>query len=187
MKFYVYAHFRKSDNKIFYIGKGSGKRFSSSTKRNRYWNFVVAKHDFTPVILKTFLTEEMAYGYEAYLISVFRDKFKLSNLQSGGSGGKGYTLSNDTKIKISAALRRRVVKESTKKKISLALTGSTFSRKRKSKFPSNNRKSLMCLETQQYFDNTHEAGRALNLPYWNIAAVCRGERKSCGGLHFSYV
>ena len=40
-KFYVYAHIRKDNNQIFYIGKGYGRRVFKKENRNAYWKNIV--------------------------------------------------------------------------------------------------------------------------------------------------
>jgi hypothetical protein len=92
--FYVYCHRRKSDNSIFYIGKGKDERHLDLKNRNIHWKRIVAKEKgFIPEILKSGLTEEEAFIIEFEEIKkVGLDK--LCNMTEGGSGGdtrKKYT------------------------------------------------------------------------------------------------
>jgi hypothetical protein len=47
-----------------------------------------------------------------------------------------------------------------------------------------NSKSIICIETGETFVSIAQAERELNVK--GIGAVCRGKRKSCGGLHFKF-
>ena len=44
-KYYVYAHKKKQDGEIFYIGKGVGRRAYKKTGRSTYWNNIVKKNN----------------------------------------------------------------------------------------------------------------------------------------------
>ena len=188
MKYYVYLHRRASNNTIFYVGKGSNKRAFSKQQRSSFWHNTANKYGFTVEIIKYFECESEAFSYEDILLKKLQgDGEKLVNLKDGGFGGVGFHHSPAAKQKISNALRNRVWRDETKDRISNSLKGSTFARKRKKKFPSNNRKKLICTTTNEIFSNTHEAANKLNLNFSNIASVCRGKRKSCGGLTFKYL
>lgn len=104
--FYVYAHYRLSDDKLFYIGKGKNKRAWVKNKRNTYWNNVVNKHGFRVLILAQNLTETEAYELEKQTIELFKAMYcPLTNLTEGGMGGKGYVVSEETRKKMSVARR----------------------------------------------------------------------------------
>lgn len=47
-------------------------------------------------------------------------------------------------------------------------------------------KHIVCVETGDIFPSMASAARRLNLNQANINAVCRGSRKTHGGLHFEY-
>ena len=49
--FYVYLHRRKTDGKVFYVGKGHDKRAWTTDGRNQYWFNIVKKHGFYIEIL----------------------------------------------------------------------------------------------------------------------------------------
>lgn len=48
-------------------------------------------------------------------------------------------------------------------------------------------KMVMCLETGEIYCSMREAGDQLNLEAANICRCCRGERTTCGGLHWKYL
>ena len=41
--FYIYVHTKTTDNSIFYVGRGVGRRCTNKQNRNAYWNKIVAK------------------------------------------------------------------------------------------------------------------------------------------------
>ena len=102
--FYTYAHARKTDGRIFYIGKGQDDRAYSEKNRNRYWHNVVNKHGYDVQILCDWPTEEEAFDHEKMLISCFRDMgYELVNLTDGGEGPSGVQRSEETRARLSEA------------------------------------------------------------------------------------
>lgn len=88
MDFYVYAHFRATDGRLFYIGKGSGRRAWSKSSRNRHWHCVVAKHGRRVRLLRVGLSEAEAFRAEALLIAARKEC--LATYTAGGAGIAGY-------------------------------------------------------------------------------------------------
>lgn len=88
-KFYVYAHFRRDNNKCFYIGKGSGKRAWDATNRNKEWADIVnSSGGFDCKLLALDLTEDKAFELEQNFINVVgidnltNQKFFKNNIYS---------------------------------------------------------------------------------------------------------
>lgn len=101
-KFYVYLHRRLSDNKVFYVGKGCGKRAWTSFGRGTRWNRVVAKHGISVEIVFSRLDEEESYLLEMDTIAEMRYFGEpLVNHTSGGLGAIG--VSKETREKMSKA------------------------------------------------------------------------------------
>lgn len=100
--FYTYAHYTP-EGRLFYIGKGHGRRAYTFYKRNNYWNHVVEKYGKPEVqILATWDAEEEAFDHEVLLIDCFKELgHKLANLSSGGEGSSGLQHSEEFKQKIS--------------------------------------------------------------------------------------
>lgn len=48
-------------------------------------------------------------------------------------------------------------------------------------------KAVICLNTKDKFSSLSQASRVLNIPICNISNVCKGKRKSAGGLNFSFI
>lgn len=91
----VYAHYRKSDNEIFYIGIGETIRRAYTKKgRNLHWNRIVKIHNFEVEVLCEGLTWEQACEAEIFLITFYGRDGKgtgpLSNQTDGGDGMLGY-------------------------------------------------------------------------------------------------
>ena len=93
MSFYTYAHYRASDGKLFYVGKGTGTRHKSSDPRNAFWVNTVKKHGFTSEILAYWSSDQEAAAHEIFLIACFKNDlgFNLCNLTDGGDGRRGVT------------------------------------------------------------------------------------------------
>ena len=88
-RFYVYGHFTKDTDELFYIGKGAGNRAWHTSERSISWNRVSEK-GYTVKILIDKLTEEDALVLEGEMITserlinptlinkrAFADKIKL--------------------------------------------------------------------------------------------------------------
>lgn len=102
-EYYVYLHRRADDGRVFYVGKGKGKR-ARSKKRNRKWHNIVNKHGFTWEILFDGLTEREALDEEVSVIAELRYfGYSLANLTDGGEGTSGIFVSEETKAKLRAA------------------------------------------------------------------------------------
>ena len=87
---YVYGHFRNDTNKIFYVGKGSGKRAWSRNGRNAYWKSIVNKaNGYSVKLIASNLSVKEAYNFERLLVTKLKldSKVNLANLNDGGEGG----------------------------------------------------------------------------------------------------
>lgn len=71
--------------------------------------------------------------------------------------------------------------DETKKKISETKKSRHYETVRK------NHKKVFCCELNIIYDNATEAAKNLNLDSGGILKVCRGERYTCGGYHWSFV
>lgn len=111
-KFYVYCHRRKTDNKCFYIGKGSGNRYKSKSGRNQYWHNIVNKHGFEAEILVNNITEEKAFELESEFCKQIGYE-NLCNLHIENGWG-GHSKSEETKQKLYTDIRNKRVSKSLK-------------------------------------------------------------------------
>lgn len=146
---YVYGHYRKDTNQLFYVGKGCGGRCSSVKGRNRHWTNIVNKHGFYYKIIIANVTDEEARSSEKELILFLRELgANIVNMTDGGDGTPaGFRRTQEHRDKIAAKNKLRTgvlnhnfgkpVSEEQKKKISKALLGRTLSgetRKKMSEF-----------------------------------------------------
>jgi ribosomal protein L25 (general stress protein Ctc) len=122
--FYVYAHRRSSDDRIFYVGKGRGKRHLRTGGRGDWWSRIAKKHGHYSEIIYAKLSEPMALRLEKCLIAdIGRDK--LCNLTDGGDGLCGHIPSDQTRQKLSAAQTGRKYHEDLRARMNLSLKKKT--------------------------------------------------------------
>jgi len=101
-EYFTYAHLRKSDNQVFYIGKGVLSRIKSTSGRNPYWENTVKKHGLITQKLSKWKTEKEAFEHEKFLIWCFRDMgINIVNITDGGDGVSGLRHSIEAKQKMS--------------------------------------------------------------------------------------
>lgn len=115
--FYVYVHKRKTDGRIFYVGKGCKNRAWWFYGRSEYWNRVSNKHGVVVEILKDGLSEPEAHEMEIKLISKIGRKM-LCNHTNGGEGMSGWKASPETLKKLSAIRKGRKHTPEARKKMS---------------------------------------------------------------------
>lgn len=168
-KYYVYFHYTKDTNELFYIGKGSKNRFKSYSKRNSYWKNVVNKHRFISKIIESNLEEEVAFMIEILAIEFFNPK---CNLTEGGEGNTGIPHPNSAK-----AIRKMWQNMSKEEK--------SKEQKRRSSF--RKLKGIICLTNNKYYNTAKEAAKDLNIKYeQHVTRVANGNRKSHRGYKFKY-
>jgi hypothetical protein len=152
--FYTYAHIRKDTGKIFYIGKGTGRRFLRKNGRNSFWERIAKKHGYIAEILANWKTEQEAFDHEKLLILCFKDMgYVLANFTDGGEGSCGYRHTCETRKKLAKSSwnKGKQMSEETKKKLSAAQKG---------KHPSN--KGKPCSEEQKKKISNALKGRPLS-------------------------
>lgn len=112
--FYVYLHRRKTDGKVFYVGKGRGRRAFAKCNRNKHWQYIVQKHGFDVEFVETGMQESLAFELERSLIALIgRDA--LCNVTDGGDGVAGFKLSQESIDKMKATMATPEVKEARSK------------------------------------------------------------------------
>lgn len=125
--FYVYLHRRKSDNKVFYVGKGAGKRAWKTSGRNERWTRTFKKHGLIVEVVFDNLCEQVAFQVEKDTITEMSYfGYPLCNMTSGGEGASGLIVSDETRAKISKLHKGRVKSEQECKNISAGQKGRKF-------------------------------------------------------------
>ncbi len=109
----IYQHLRKTDNEVFYIGIGNNIRPRVKSGRSSFWKNEINKHDYIIKILSDNLEWSEAQQAEIELIKLYgrRDLGlgTLVNLTDGGDGAPGCITSEETKLKLSKALKGKNV------------------------------------------------------------------------------
>lgn len=113
-KFYVYEHWRPDRGECFYVGKGSGNRANCMTnRRNAHHKAILGKLSRLGLcvevrIVQSGLSNEEANDLEMDRIKFWRnDGADLVNHTDGGDGQRGRRQSEETRLKISNALKGR--------------------------------------------------------------------------------
>lgn len=147
-KFYVYEYWDVNKNEPFYVGKGSGKRYSfhlteakqdnkegNMHKKNRISKLLKEDHKIDIRFVFETNKEQDAYDEETRLIQLYgrRDlgTGPLTNLNNGGKGSS--SPSPEIRIKIGGAMRGKKHTKETIEKIRKAGIGVTHSKKTKEK------------------------------------------------------
>lgn len=86
--FYVYEWYNINTNEVFYVGKGSGKRYKDKINRNKNFLEYIKNNSVNVRIVKYFENEEDSFQYEKQLTDYYRRKNQCQcNLIDGGYGG----------------------------------------------------------------------------------------------------
>jgi hypothetical protein len=128
MNFYTYVHMRADDGKVFYVGKGTGRRAWRTEKRSSFWKNMAKKHGHSVHVCMRFALEADAFIHEQFLIQCFRDTHApLVNLTNGGEGSAGHRPTAETLALRSAAMLGKRPSVKTRSKMSVAATGRKMS------------------------------------------------------------
>ena len=148
MYYYTYA-FLREDRTPYYIGKGKGNR----AYRRRDKGIKPPKDKSKILILKQNLTEEESFRHEVYMIAVFGRKDLgtgiLHNRTNGGDGVSGAVVSDETRRKMSEALKGKPRSKEIRRKISEAHKGKTHSEETKRKLSESQKGKTHSEETKR--------------------------------------
>lgn len=99
--FYVYEWYIISTGEIFYVGKGSGKRYLVKN-RNYIFNSIIANEKCDVRIIKTFENEQDSFDYEDKRIKeLWAIGEAKANLKYGGNGGVASVWTEEMREKMS--------------------------------------------------------------------------------------
>lgn len=172
--FYVYAH-KSHDGRVFYIGKGTGKRAWATARRSVRWQRHAEKHGLCVHIVQRNMPEPCAFTLEKILISQIGMK-NLCNMTTGGEGTSGRVPSKEQREKCRMKNKGKIPHQSTKaaaKKKNSKPVGTTCGLRFNSL---TDAARFVCI------DGKIEAAKT------SISACCRGKRVGrCYGYEFRYV
>lgn len=94
--YYVYGHYRKDNNELFYVGKGKDRRAWSKKNRNKYWKNIVNKVGYEIRFFHINCTEIQAFELEVHIISQMKP---IANYTVGGEGGNTFVKKTKEEIK----------------------------------------------------------------------------------------
>lgn len=108
-RYYVYVWYYKDTEQVFYVGKGTGRRYKTR-KRNDTFNNIVENNDCDCKIIKDNLTEQEAFELEIETIANYRQHgIELINVLEGGCNPPslaGIPKSEEWKTKYIASIKK---------------------------------------------------------------------------------
>lgn len=126
-KYYVYVHQRKDNGKIFYVGKGSGRRAYKKQGRNPHWWRIVNKHGYDVEFKAINLPEDISFKFEVFLIAYLKQRgVQLCNISEGGEGASGNHHTPESRKKLSDKAKGRTHSAEAIKNMSEARLGTTL-------------------------------------------------------------
>jgi hypothetical protein len=215
-KYYVYAHIRKDNGDIFYVGKGSGDRLIQKKGRNNYWKNIVTKYGYQQIKLIENLTEKESFQKEIEYIAHYKSKGMCkANISFGGDGVKvekrwwGEAISKAQKGKIkpkgilSKSYKNLVSIDELKKlyidenknsveiakilNVSITTVCSRLKEFNLSTRTAGRKKiPIVCVNDGNVFSSIMDAARFYGVYRENIRKVLRGDYKHTNKLVFKY-
>lgn len=221
MRYCVYCHTNKINQKK-YVGITRNipeRRWNNGRGyvNNKYFSRAIKKygwHNFLHEILYTDLSKEQAEEIEIALIKEYDSANPEHgyNIELGGNGTGRVT--DETRKRISDALKGHGCSEETRRKISISNTGKKYPNKpkpskeqmEKLRFANIGRtpwnkgrhwtdeekakcggRAVLCVELNKKYRTAHEAAKDLNLDFSSICKCVKGKRNTTGGYHWMNV
>jgi len=207
---YIYIHRRKTNDEVFYVGKGKEHRWCNVYSRGNHWKNIANKHGVYCEIVANSLTESEAFILEKKLIELYgrldQKTGSLVNLTRGGDGVCGYKYtpeqckrkselgtgrfhSAETKAKMSRVQKGRTFTEDHKRKISEARMGYEMTEEVKLALRPHHDSlqiKVLCVETGAIYGSMALAANAVNGCSSCISKVCQMKRKKHKGFTWRY-
>lgn len=132
-KYYLYVHYRQDKSEAFYIGIGTKcrnkdyNRAMCYKKRSEFWKKVCNKTRYNVMIISESDNKQEIIDQEVNYIKLLGKKKDkkgtLVNITDGGEGMTGHKIvwTEDMKNKIREANKKRIVSDSTREKLRIAL------------------------------------------------------------------
>ena len=111
-RYYVYLWKIKETGEVFYVGKGTGKRYLTRKRENKFFTNMLNSHECESIIYKDNLNEKEAFELEKEMIAYYRKTdCRLTNVLEGGENPpKHYgQFTKEHKDNISQALKRHYI------------------------------------------------------------------------------
>lgn len=172
MKFYTYILINSETKEPFYVGKGKGDRairhFKNVDNPKTYLHRKIAKlikENIQINIEKIYCeNEDEAFIREIHLIhKLGRRDLNLGpllNFTDGGEGMHGHQFSQESKLKMSIARRKRITTNITKLKMSKSMTGKICSEQTKRKISQKHQGKTL---TEEHRKNLSAAKKGIGL------------------------
>jgi hypothetical protein len=195
---YLYRHIRLDKNEPFYIGIGSDcsyKRANERTRRNKIWNDICKKTEYSVDILCDNLKWEEACEKEKEFIKLYgrinKKNGTLSNLTDGGDGVFGLIVSKNARKRTSETHLNKILSTETKEKISKSLKLKVKSRenidiflKASLIYSKSIRKKVLCIDSGDIFESAQEAAAFFGVSRTYICRQVSGARKNKFNLKY---
>ena len=154
--FYTYAHYTPT-GRLFYIGKGVGRRAWSVKGRNKYWKNIVSKHGDPRIeVLANWSTEAEAFDHEKFLIWCFRDMGQpIANITDGGEGSSGLVHTEAVKEKIRSLHKGKKLTPEHVELLRKSSTGRKHTEETKSYLSKLNKERVLTEDQLQRIKNAH--------------------------------
>jgi hypothetical protein len=194
----VYNHKIKGTKNIFYVGMGKDiKRAYSKSGRNKDWHDLVNKYGYDIEITHTDIIYEDSLLIERYLIDFYKSiGVNLVNKTSGGQGSLNRIISEETRNKISLALKGKKQTDEQKAKYKnrkhprgmlnkkhKESTLQILREKRKGSLNSSSRKVIDVISGMIYY-TLKDAARDFNINYTQLSEMLNGKRNNNTNLKF---
>lgn len=199
MNYTIYMHKNKINGKV-YIGQSiqpnikdrwkNGKGYKTSS----YFYHAIEKYgwdNFEHLILENGEAEiEEINEREKYFIKLFeaQDPAKGYNLSEGGkSVSKGMAEAAVAWMKEHPEFGLARAQDMLKWQAEHPEEAAEYRRQNQKKMTEARKRKVQCVETGLIFESASEAARQVpKTTQSKICMVCRGQRKTCGGLHWQY-
>lgn len=187
--FYVYV-WRQPDGEPFYVGKGKGNRAYNTAVRSKEFKEIYALGGCTVEIVDWFIHESQAHAFEVDLIARYGRRENgglLVNKTDGGEGAVGCIRDEETRTKISEALRGRTFDDGWRAKIGAAHRGRSLSNEHRTKLSAAGRGRILTPEERAKVSHA-KRGRAPETGFKGVTAAGRGKWRARikvnGRLHY---
>ena len=200
----VYIHINKTNGKRYYgiTKQEPKKRWQNGKKYGNNDHFTNAINyygwdNFDHIVIARGLTEEEAKWLEIELIREFdtTNRDKGYNITKGGEGTNGYKHTEETRKNIGKIHKGKTLSEETRKKLSEAMKRKNSPMKGKT-HTEETRKNISeamkgkgttrvyCIELNLYFDTVTEASEYVGCSVQNISKVLGKSNKTAKGYHW---